>query len=72
MDQLGPRDHKDQDQGPSGPSGDQGPQGPKGDPGESISAPSIVSPPMSMVVNETGIASLRCEVKEIQCLRSRG
>ena len=51
------------DQGPSGPRGDQGPQGPKGDPGESISAPSIVSPPMSMVVNETGIASLQCEVK---------
>ena len=51
------------DQGPSGPRGDQGPQGPKGDPGESISAPSIVSAPMSMVVNETGIASLQCEVK---------
>ena len=51
------------DQGPSGPRGDQGPQGPKGDPSESISAPSIVPPPMSMVVNETGIASLRCEVK---------
>ena len=51
------------DQGPPGPRGDQGPQGPKGDPGESISAPSIVSPPMSMVVNETGIASLQCEVK---------
>ena len=51
------------DQGPPGPTGDQGPQGPKGDPGESISAPSIVSPPVSMVVNETGIASLQCEVK---------
>ena len=51
------------DQGPSGPRGDQGPQGPKGDPGESISASSIVSAPMSMVVNETGIASLQCEVK---------
>ena len=51
------------DQGPSGPRGDQGPQGPKGDPGESISVPSIVSPPMSMVVNETGIASLQCEGK---------
>ena len=51
------------DQGPPGLRGDQGPQGPKGDPGESISAPSIVSPPMSMVVNETGIASLQCEVK---------
>ncbi|CAH3184247.1 unnamed protein product [Porites evermanni] len=51
------------DQGPPGLRGEQGPQGPKGDPGESISAPSIVSPPMSMVVNETGIASLQCEVK---------
>ena len=51
------------DQGPPGLRGDQGPQGPKGDPGESISAPSIVSAPMSMVVNETGIASLQCEVK---------
>ena len=51
------------DQGPPGPKGDQGPQGPKGDPGESISAPSIVSPPASMAVNETGIASLQCEVK---------
>ena len=51
------------DQGPPGLKGDQGPQGPKGDPGESISAPSFVSPPMSMVVNETGIASLQCEVK---------
>ena len=51
------------DQGPPGPKGNQGPQGPKGDPGESISAPSIVSPPFSMVVNETGIASLQCEVK---------
>ena len=51
------------DHGPPGPRGDQGPQGPKGDTGESISAPSIVSPPTSIVVNETGIASLQCEVK---------
>ena len=51
------------DQGPPGPKGDQGPQGPKGDPGESISAPSIVPPPMSVVVNETDIASLQCKVK---------
>ena len=51
------------DQGPPGPKGDQGPQGPKGDPGESISAPSIVSPLVSMVVNETGIASFQCDVK---------
>ena len=51
------------DQGPPGPEGAEGPQGPKGDPGESISAPSIVSPPVSMVVNETNIASLQCEFK---------
>ena len=51
------------DQGPPGPKGDQGPQGPKGDPGESISAPSIVVPPVSMVVNETGAASFQCEIK---------
>ena len=51
------------DQGSPGPEGDQGPPGPKGDPGESITAPSIVSPPVSIVVNETGIASLQCEVK---------
>ena len=51
------------DQGPPGPRGDQGPQGPKGDPGESVSAPSIVSPLVSMVVNETGIASFQCDVK---------
>ena len=51
------------EQGPPGPKGDQGPQGPKGDPGESISAPSIVVPPVSMVVNETGAASFQCEVK---------
>ena len=52
-------------QEPPGPKGDQlqGPQAPKGDPGESISAPSIVSPPMSIVVNQTGIASLQCHVK---------
>ena len=51
------------DQGPPGPNGVQGPQGPKGDPGESISAPSFVSPPMSLVVNQTGTASFQCEVK---------
>ena len=51
------------DQGPPGRRGDQGPQGPKGDPGESISAPSIVTSPVSTVVNETDAASLQCEVK---------
>ena len=50
------------DQGPPGPRGDQGPQGPNGDPGESISAPSIVTSPVSTVVNETDVASLQCEV----------
>ena len=52
------------DNGPPGPKGDQGPQAPEGDPGESISAPSIVVPPVSIVVNETGIASLQCKVKK--------
>ena len=51
------------DQGPPGPRGDQGPQGPKGDPGESISAPSIVTSPVSTVVNETDVASLQFEIK---------
>ena len=62
---IGPKENKGAqgDQGPPGPKGDQGPQGPKGDPGESISAPSIVSPPVPVVVNETGIATLQCEVK---------
>ena len=51
------------DQGPPGPKGDQGPQGPKGNPGESISAPFIVSPLVSLVVNQTDAASFQCEVK---------
>ena len=51
------------EKGLPGPKGDQGPPGPKGDPGESISAPKIVSPPVSLVVNETGEASLQCEVE---------
>ena len=61
----GPRGEKGAqgDQGPPGTKGDQGPQGPKGDSGKSISAPSIVSPPVSFVTNETGAASFQCEVK---------
>ena len=51
------------DKGPPGPKGVEGPKGPKGDPRESISAPCIVVPPVSIVVNETGIASLQCKVK---------
>ena len=50
-------------QGIQGPSGPQGPQGPKGDPGKSISAPSIVAPPKTMVVNESGTASFQCETE---------
>ena len=50
-------------QGIQGPPGPQGPQGPEGDPGKSISAPSIVAPPKSMVVNESGTASFQCEAK---------
>ena len=61
----GPKGYKGAqgDQGPSGPKGEKAPQRPKGDPGEPISAPSIVSPPVSTVANETSIASLQCEVK---------
>ena len=50
-------------QGIQGPPGPDGPQGPKGDPGQSISAPSILAPPMSIVVNESGTASLQCEAE---------
>ena len=50
-------------QGIQGPPGPQGPEGPKGDPGKSISAPSIVAPPMSMVLNESGTASFQCEAE---------
>jgi len=50
-------------QGIQGPPGPKGPQGPKGDRGKSISAPSIVTPPMSMVVNESGSASFQCEAE---------
>ena len=48
------------ERGPEGPKGDQGPPGPKGDPGKSISAPVIVSSPVSRVVNETSTASFQC------------
>ena len=50
-------------QGIQGPPGPIGPPGVKGDPGKSISAPSIVTPPRSIVVNETGTASFQCEVE---------
>ena len=50
-------------QGIQGPPGPQGPLGPKGDPGKTISAPSIVTSPMSLVVNESGTASFQCEAE---------
>ena len=65
MVRLGPRDHRDLkvlreirgllDRGAI--------RALKGDPGESISAPSIVTSPVSTVVNKTDVASLQCEVK---------
>ena len=50
-------------QGIQGPPGPMGPPGARGEPGQSISAPSIVTPPMSIVVNETSTASFQCEVE---------
>ena len=50
-------------QGIQGPPGPMGPPGAWGEPGQSISAPSIVTPPMSIVVNETSTASFQCEVE---------
>ena len=50
-------------QGIPGPPGPEGPQGPKGNSGKSISAPSIVAPPMSMVINESGTASFQCQAE---------
>ncbi|KAJ7376489.1 hypothetical protein OS493_034225 [Desmophyllum pertusum] len=50
-------------QGIQGPPGPKGPTGSNGVPGKSISAPSIVAPPMSVVVNITGTASFQCEAE---------
>ena len=47
-------------QGIQGPPGPIGPPGAKGDPGKSISVPTIVAPPRSMVVNEIGTGSFQC------------
>ncbi|XP_022805669.1 collagen alpha-1(I) chain-like [Stylophora pistillata] len=48
-------------QGVRGPPGPMGPPRAKGEPGRAISAPSIVAPPISMVVNETDTATFRCK-----------
>lgn len=50
-------------QGPTGPKGDRGDEGPKGEPGQSISAPTIVDPPRTQVVNETNPVSFACDVQ---------
>ena len=50
-------------QGIQGPPGPLGPPGARGEPGKSISSPSIVTPPMPIVVNETGTASFQCEIE---------
>ena len=50
-------------QGIQGLPGPRGPQGSRGAPGKSISAPSIVAPPKSMVVNESATAWFQCEAK---------
>ena len=50
-------------QGIQGPPGPRGPKGSRGAHGKSISPPSIVAPPKSMVVNESGTASFQCEAK---------
>ena len=49
-------------QGAQGPPGPIGPPGAKGDPGVTFLAPSIVVPPKSIVMNETGTASFQCAV----------
>ena len=46
--------------GPPGPPGPPGGPGPKGEPGPALSAPSLVSAPASLTVNETQTAMLIC------------
>ena len=49
--------------GPPGPRGLPGAMGTKGEPGASISAPSLVSAPVSLTVNETETAMFVCDAK---------
>ena len=46
--------------GPTGPPGMPGVKGAKGDPGQSISAPSLLQPPMETTINESQTAILKC------------
>jgi len=50
------------DPGPAGPRGPQGVKGAKGDPGQSISAPSLLQPPVRTTVNESQMGILKCTV----------
>jgi len=48
--------------GPAGPRGPPGVIGAKGEPGKSISAPSLLQPPVKTAVNESQTATLKCTV----------
>jgi len=48
------------DSGPVGPRGPLGVKGAKGEPGQSISAPSLLQPPVATTVNESQTAILKC------------
>jgi len=48
------------DSGPVGPRGPPGVKGVKGEPGQSLSAPSLLQPPVRTTVNESQTAILKC------------
>ena len=48
------------DPGPAGPVGPPGEKGIKGEPGKSISAPSLLQPPVETTVNESQTAIIKC------------
>ena len=50
------------DPGPAGPVGPPGEKGVKGEPGKSISAPSLLQPPVETTVNESQTAIFKCTV----------
>ena len=50
------------DPGPAGHRGPAGVKGAKGEPGQSISAPSLLRPPVGTTVNESQLAILKCTV----------
>ena len=50
------------DPGPAGPVGPPGEKGVKGEPGKSISAPSLLQPPVETTVNESQTVIFKCTV----------